>query len=224
MKPEPAAAGCASMGDYEDRKDYAKGALDQAPEHPEQWLQGWLDAAREADPEDYNAMTLSSIGADGHPDARIVLLRDLTWIDGIPALSFYTNYRSEKGQQVEAHPHAAATFFWPALERQLRVRGRVVRLSEAESDRYFASRPRASRIGAWASQQSEAVAHRAALEEARSEVESRFPGEVPRPPHWGGYRIEAAEIEFWQGRPGRLHDRFRFTRVGGNWSARRLQP
>ena len=212
------------MGDYEDRKDYEKGTLDQAPASPEAWLQNWLDAARQADPEDYNAMTLSSIGADGHPDARIVLLRDLTWDDGVPALSFYTNYRSEKGRQLTAHPHAAVTFFWRELERQLRVRGQVEPLSPAESDRYFESRPRASRIGAWASEQSTAVEDRAALEQARQDMEARFPGDVPRPPHWGGYRLIASEVEFWQGRPGRLHDRFRFTREAGEWKVARLQP
>ena len=212
------------MGNYEDRKDYAKGALDGAPDLPSAWLNPWLEAAKAADPDDYNAMTLSSIGADGHPDARIVLLREVEWEGEVPSLLFYTNYHSEKGRQVEGHPHAAATFFWRELERQLRVRGRVERLPEAVSDRYFASRPRASRIGAWASQQSESTSSREALESARVEMEARFPGDVPRPEHWGGYRIVASELGFWQGRPGRLHDRFRFRWEGGQWSVSRLQP
>ena len=212
------------MGNYEDRKDYSKGSLDALPASPEAWLQPWLEEARSADPEDYNAMSLSTMGLDGHPDARIVLLRELVWEGGIPCLLFYTNYLSVKGRQLEAHPHAAVTFFWRELERQLRVRGRVERLSEAVSDRYFASRPRESRIGAWASEQSAGLPDRATLEQARADVESRFPGEVPRPPHWGGYRLNAAEIEFWQGRPGRLHDRVRYVHDGGAWKVDRLQP
>ncbi len=210
------------MGDYEDRKDYSTGALQGGSESMADRLKEWLEAARTADPEDYNAMTLSTVDAEGHPDARIVLLRDVDR-EGSGFL-FYTNYQSAKGKQLAGHPSAALTFFWPALERQLRIRGTVEPLSAEESDRYFNSRPRASRIGAWASQQSESIADRAALESARAEVENRFPGEVPRPPHWGGYRLVAETVEFWQGRPGRLHDRIRCTRQGGSWIQERLQP
>lgn len=212
------------MGNYEDRKDYSKGVLQAPPPTPQPWLGTWLEEARQADPEDYNAMTLSTIGGDGHPDARIVLLRELSWENDVPAVLFYTNYNSVKGRQLEAHPHAAATFFWRELERQLRFKGRVQRLPEAVSDRYFASRPRESRIGAWASEQSAGLVDRAELEQARLAVEARFPGEVPRPPHWGGYALSVNEVEFWQGRPGRLHDRFRYVRNGASWQVERLQP
>lgn len=210
------------MGDYEDRKEYATGSLQGGDESMADRLTAWLEAARDADPEDYNAMTLSTVDAEGHPDARIVLLRDVDR-EGSGFL-FYTNYRSAKGKQLADHPSAALTFFWPALERQLRIRGTVERLSADESDRYFNSRPRSSRIGAWASQQSESISDRQALEAARAEVEARFPGDVPRPPHWGGYRLVADAIEFWQGRPGRLHDRIRCTRQGESWIQERLQP
>ena len=210
------------MGDYEDRKEYATGSLQGGDESMADRLTAWLEAARDADPEDYNAMTLSTVDAGGHPDARIVLLRDVDR-EGSGFL-FYTNYRSAKGKQLADHPSAALTFFWPALERQLRIRGTVERLSAEESDRYFNSRPRPSRIGAWASQQSESITDRNALEAARAEVEARFPGDVPRPPHWGGYRLVADAIEFWQGRPGRLHDRIRCKRQGESWIQERLQP
>ena len=210
------------MGDYEDRKEYATGSLQGGDESMADRLTAWLEAARDADPEDYNAMTLSTVDAEGHPDARIVLLRDVDR-EGSGFL-FYTNYRSAKGKQLADHPSAALTFFWPALERQLRIRGTVERLSAEESDRYFNSRPRPSRIGAWASQQSESITDRNALEAARAEVEARFPGDVPRPPHWGGYRLVADAIEFWQGRPGRLHDRIRCKRQGESWIQERLQP
>ena len=210
------------MGDYEDRKDYASGRLDGDSASMADRMATWLEEARSADPEDYNAMTLSTVDADGHPDARIVLLRDVDR-EGSGFL-FYTNYESAKGKQLAEHPSAALTFFWPALERQLRIRGTVDRLTAEESDRYFNSRPRPSRIGAWASQQSESIADRKALEAARAEVEARFPGDVPRPPHWGGYRLMADAIEFWQGRPGRLHDRIRCTRHGESWVQERLQP
>ena len=210
------------MGDYEDRKEYATGSLQGGDESMADRLTAWLEAARDADPEDYNAMTLSTVDAGGHPDARIVLLRDVDR-EGSGFL-FYTNYRSAKGKQLADHPSAALTFFWPALERQLRIRGTVERLSAEESDHYFNSRPRPSRIGAWASQQSESITDRNALEAARAEVEARFPGDVPRPPHWGGYRLVADAIEFWQGRPGRLHDRIRCKRQGESWIQERLQP
>ena len=181
------------MGDYEDRKDYSTGSLQGAEESMAERLTAWLEAARAADPEDYNAMPLSTVDAGGHPDARIVLLRDVDR-EGSGFL-FYTNYASAKGKQLAGHPSAALTFF-----------------------------PRPSRIGAWASQQSESIADRKALEAARAEVEARFPGDVPRPPHWGGYRLVADAIEFWQGRPGRLHDRIRCTRQGESWIQERLQP
>ena len=210
------------MGEYEDRKDYASGSLKGDGEGLYHRLTEWLDKARELDPQDYNAMTLSTVDSEGHPDARIVLLRDLDQ-EG-RGFIFYTNYRSAKGRQLAVCPAAALTFFWPGLERQLRIRGRVEPLTDEASDRYFQSRPRPSRIGAWASQQSEIIADRNALEKARAAVEVRFPEEVPRPPHWGGYRLVADAIEFWQGRPGRLHDRIRYLHKDGAWGQDRLQP
>jgi pyridoxamine 5'-phosphate oxidase len=210
------------MAQYEDRKDYQKGQLEGQMSDPAALLKAWLDTAREADPQDYNAMTLSTLGLDGHPAARIVLLREVE--RDTMSLVFYTNYLSSKGQQLDAHPFAAATFFWRELERQLRVRGKVERLSEADSDRYFASRPRPSQIGAWASNQSEAISSRAALESQKTNAELEFAGEVKRPPPWGGYRLVTDAIEFWQGRPGRLHDRVLFEREAQGWNAVRLQP
>ena len=210
------------MGEYEDRKDYASGALDGAGTSMQNLLETWLGEARQSDPDDYNAMTLSTVDQNGHPDARIVLLRDVDR-EGTGFL-FYTNYRSVKGRQLTANPAAALTFFWPSLERQLRVRGQVEPLTPEESDRYFHSRPRPSRVGAWASQQSEEIEDRAALESAREGVEAQFPDDVPRPDHWGGYRLVADVVEFWQGRPGRLHDRIRHARHGDGWTKVRLQP
>lgn len=210
------------MSQYDDRKDYAKGALNESGFHPEHTLRQWLDEAKAADPTDYNAMTLSTLGEDGHPDARIVLLRH---VEEAPlALHFYTNYRSAKGRQLVAHPHASVTFFWRELERQLRVRGRVERLPESVSDAYFASRPRASQLGAWASEQSQTISSRDALEQQRQSVEGNHPGEVLRPAHWGGFRVHAEELEFWQGRPGRLHDRLSCHWESGAWRIGRLQP
>ena len=210
------------MGEYEDRKDYASGCLTENGESLIHMLTAWLDEARKSDPEDYNAMTLSTVDEEGLPDARIVLLRDLD--QGGRGFVFYTNYRSAKGRQLAQCPAAALTFFWPNLERQLRIRGSVTQLTEKESDRYFMSRPRSSRIGAWASEQSEVIADRPTLERARVEIENRFPEDVPRPPHWGGYRLEAKTVEFWQGRPGRLHDRIQYLRKGQQWTQTRLQP
>ena len=213
------------MGTFEDRKVYAKGHLDESAlgDVPAA-LKGWLEAARTSDPTDYNAMTLSTIGLDGHPNARVVLLRSLEELEGEHAVAFYTNYESEKGRELDAHPNAAATFFWRELERQLRIRGRVVRMSEADSDRYFASRPRESRIGAWASNQSIDTTGRTEMEAAWASFDEKFGSDIPRPPHWGGYLLMVDAIEFWQGRPGRMHDRLVATRDGGSWEVRRLQP
>ena len=213
------------MAAFDDRKVYAKGSLEDAENLDVlKLLRQWLEEAKASDPDDYNAMTLSTMGADGHPNARIVLLRAVLSNDAGDALTFYTNYQSVKGREVLAHPHAAATFFWRDLERQLRVRGRVEQMPEADSDRYFASRPRASQIGAWASSQSEEVEGRSALENAYAACAEKFEGDVPRPPHWGGFLIYIEEVEFWQGRPGRMHDRILARKSGQGWTRRRLQP
>lgn len=213
------------MRGFEDRKEYAKGKLDAAfLQDVEGALQSWFAEAKEADPADYNAMTLSTVGQDGHPNARVVLLRSLETVDGFPAIAFYTNYQSGKGRELEAHPHAAVTFFWKELERQLRIRGRVLKMGEEESDRYFASRPRESRIGAWASNQSQPVSDRKEMEAAWNQYEARFEADVPRPPHWGGFLLCVDAVEFWQGRPGRMHDRLEALRRDEEWVVRRLQP
>lgn len=213
------------MSGFEDRKEYAKGQLSEAAlKDVRGALEGWFTDAKESDPQDYNAMTLSTVGLNGHPNARVVLLRSIEEVAGTPAISFYTNYESEKGQELTAHPHAAATFFWRELERQLRVKGRIVRMTEEDSDRYFASRPRESRIGAWASDQSRPVSNRQEMESAWADFDQKYPEDVPRPPHWGGFLLVAEQIEFWQGRPGRMHDRIEARKADGGWDIRRLQP
>ena len=180
----------------------------------------WLADAEFAGINEPTAMTLATAGADGAPDARVVLLKGL---DG--GFWFFTNYESAKGRQLAENPRAALVVHWRELGRQVRVRGSVERLAHELSVAYFASRPPGSRLGAWASRQSEVIASREELEEARAEVEERFAGEEPPlPPFWGGYRVVPDEIEFWQGRPDRLHDRLRYRNTGSTWTIDRLQP
>lgn len=185
-----------------------------------QW-QRWYDQAAEGGVAEPNAMVVSTIGDDGAPDARVVLVRH---VDD-RGFVFFTNYKSTKGRQLDDDPVAAATFGWLDLHRQVRVRGTVSRVDAAESDDYFASRPRDSQIGAWASPQSAPIADRDELMHRVAEVARRFDGQtVPRPDHWGGFRLHPREIEFWQGRPNRLHDRFRYRRDAGLWVVERLAP
>jgi len=169
-----------------------------------------------------DAVCLATVDEGGAPDARMVLLKGF----GAEGFRFFTNERSAKGRQLEARPEAALVVFWRELDRQVRVRGAVERLDEDASDEYFDTRPRESRIGAWASPQSSPIADRAELDRLLAEVEAMHEGggEVPRPPHWGGYRVVPASIEFWQGQVGRLHDRFRYRREGDGWRAERLAP
>jgi pyridoxamine 5'-phosphate oxidase len=167
------------------------------------------------------AVCLATVGDDGLPDARMVLLKGFDE----RGFRFFTNERSAKGAQLAANPAAALVFYWRELDRQVRVRGPVERLDPAESDGYFATRERASRIGAWASPQSRPIDGRDVLDRSAAEVEARFAhGEVPRPPHWGGFMVVPEAIEFWQGQVGRLHDRFRYERTGDGWTWTRLAP
>ncbi len=206
------------------RREFTSGVLLEAviPGDPLDLLLDWYKAAVDRNVPDANAMSLSTIDLDGYPVSRIVLLRDAAK-DG---LSFFTNYQSRKGLEIAANPKAGAQFFWQPLERQVRVRGRIVKVPEAESDAYFASRPRESQIGAWASRQSEVIASRDVLEQAVETYKETFKSmdAVPRPPHWGGYRLVPDIYEFWQGRPSRLHDRLRATLKNGAWCWERLSP
>ncbi|MGB1723826.1 MAG: pyridoxamine 5'-phosphate oxidase [Ilumatobacteraceae bacterium] len=181
----------------------------------------WYDQAVEAGLVEPEAMTVATVDAEGRPDARIVLVRGVDE----SGLVFFTNYASAKGTQLETTPVASAVFGWLGLHRQVRVRGHVERLDDESSSEYFASRPRGSRIGAWASPQSSVIADRDELDRRVAEVEARFPGDdVPRPDFWGGWLIRPFEWEFWQGRPSRLHDRLRFSGRPGDWTIERLAP
>ncbi len=182
----------------------------------------WLKAAQEARLPEPTAMTLATASAAGVPAARMVLLKDFDERGFV----FYTNLESDKGRDLAENPRAALVFYWAPLERQVRVTGEAAQVSAAESDAYFASRSRAARLGAWASRQSSVIPSRAALEARLAEYEALYPGEaIPRPPNWGGYRVAPRTIEFWQGRPGRLHDRLRYTvQPDGKWAIERLSP
>ena len=181
----------------------------------------WFEDAKRAEPNDPNAMALSTVDADGAPDSRMVLLKDVD----AAGFTFYSNRESAKGQDLAAHPRAALLFHWKSLRRQVRVRGAVEPVSAAEADAYFASRARESRIGAWASDQSRPLESRAALEAAVARETARFEGtDVPRPGRWIGWRLVPDSVEFWRDRPFRLHDRLRFVRSGNEWVKARLWP
>lgn len=195
--------------------------MNAATADPRALLDEWISGARSAGLKEPTAMTLATADRDGRPSARVVLLRGHD--DG--GLRFYTNYESRKGRELDANPQAAAVFYWAALDRQVRVEGNVERLSLAESDAYFATRPRGHRLSAWASRQSTAIPDRAYLEARMREAEQRFPGDdVPRPPYWGGYRIVPERFEFWEGRADRVHDRIVYVRDGTGWRVERLSP
>jgi pyridoxamine 5'-phosphate oxidase len=204
------------------RKSYERAELDEssAAADPVQQFSLWLDQAVAAQIPEPNAMTLATVGADGRPSTRIVLIK------GFDARGFvwYTNYRSRKGRELQAHPLAALQFHWVELERVVRIEGRVEKTNDNESDRYFASRPLDSRIGAWASPQSEVIASRAVLVANAAKIGARYLLNPPRPPHWGGFRLLPDTFEFWQGRQSRLHDRLRYRLDGVAWRLERLAP
>ena len=205
------------------RTSYRRSELDEPSigDDPIGALRAWLDEAQAQSVPEPNAMCLSTVGHDGRPSSRMVLLRGL---DG-GGLKFYTSYGSRKGHDIAHNGHVSVTFYWNAMERQVRIEGRAVPLSDEDSDAYFASRPRGHQLGAWASEQSEPIEERAMLEERKQHFDERFENEeVPRPHSWGGYLIVPDRFEFWQGRPDRLHDRIVFARDGDAWLRGRLQP
>ena len=210
------------------RIDYRRETLDErdvAP-HPLRQFERWFDEAVKAEVPEPNAMTLATADAGGRPSARVVLLKGFD----DRGFVFFTNYASRKGRELAARSDAALLFFWPELERQVRIEGAVAKVDAEESAAYFASRPRGARLGAWASPQSEAIGAREELERRIAETELRYRDagdDIPRPPHWGGYRLAPDVLEFWQGRPSRLHDRIRYRRdpqTSDRWVVDRLAP
>ena len=207
------------------RKSYEKQELleHHCPENPMEVFQTWFTNADESDTiEETNAMNISTIGADGFPKNRIVLLKKFT----SEGFVFYSNYASEKGKALEKNNHICLSFFWPALEQQIIIKGKAVKQAAQESDAYFESRPKGSKLGAWASNQSAVVSSRAELEESLISFEMKFKEkEIQRPKHWGGYLVKPVSIEFWQGRPNRLHDRIRYRlQKDFSWKIERLAP
>lgn len=205
------------------RKDYTIKSLDinDVSFDPFHQFRIWLDEAIDSEVPEVNAMCLSTLGLNGFPNGRIVLLKEMDH-----GFVFFTNYNSEKGQEIAANPKASLTFFWPELERQVRIMGNLEKVSKEESDIYFHSRPMSSQIGAWTSPQSKEITNREEIESRLKAMEKRFETEpISRPPHWGGYRLLPFRIEFWQGRPSRLHDRICYQKQQtGPWLISRLAP
>jgi len=204
------------------RKSYERHELDEAScdDDPLRQFEAWLEQAIKAQLPEPNAMTLATVGADGRPSTRIVLIKGLD----ARGLVWYTNYDSRKGRELALQPHAALQFHWVELERVVRVEGRVEKVSAEESDAYYATRPLDSRIGAWASPQSQPIRSRAVLVGNAAKAAARHGLNPPRPPHWGGYRLVPDRWEFWQGRRSRLHDRLRYSLESGRWTRQRLAP
>ncbi len=205
------------------RTDYQKNSLSENQVHadPLEQFSIWLNDALTANVIEPNAMSLTTVNAKGRPSSRIVLIKELDQ----RGITWYTHYTSKKGEELAANPYAALLFFWPELERQVRLEGRVEKVSDADSDAYFHSRPLTSRQGVLASLQSKVIANRSILEERVREIDTQYGEQVPRPPHWGGYRLIPDYIEFWQGRASRLHDRIAYAKDDqGAWLLQRLQP
>ncbi|AIR87811.1 pyridoxamine 5'-phosphate oxidase [Pseudomonas cremoricolorata] len=207
------------------RRDYTRDGLaeDQAPAEPFSLFEQWFAEAvkTEQAPVEANAMTLATVDGEGRPHCRVLLLKGLD----ARGFTFFTNYRSAKGQHLLDNPFAAMTFFWPALERQVRIEGRVEKVTAKESDDYYQVRPLGSRLGAWASPQSQVIADRQVLQALLEATTARFADSQPHcPEHWGGYRLLPERIEFWQGRASRLHDRLNYRLIAGHWQRERLAP
>lgn len=209
------------------RRDYRAGTLHRADLHPSPIEQFaiWFHEAVQSEIREPNAMTLCTLGEEGIPNARTVLMKDFS----AAGVTFYTNYESRKGREIAVHPGASLLFFWKELERQVHVRGHVAKTSRADSEAYFFSRPYDARIGAWASQQSREIQDRNWLADRVAEFETKYPDEgtrdcVPLPDFWGGYRLEPVTVEFWQGQPGRMHDRFLYSHANNAWSISRHSP
>jgi pyridoxamine 5'-phosphate oxidase len=207
------------------RTEYAKASLDITDvfSDPIKQFEKWFNEAVTSQVPEPNAMNLATVNEHGRPASRIVLLKG---IEDHRFFVFYTNYQSEKGRELEKNPACALTFFWPELERQVRIEGIADRVAANQSELYFQSRPRSSQIGAWSSPQSSIIESREILEERYREMEKKFDGKdsLPKPHQWGGFKVEPLLVEFWQGRPSRLHDRIRYTKVDGTWKTYRLAP
>lgn len=204
------------------RQEYTFAGLRRADLHPDpiQQFKNWFQSALAAAVPEPNAMTLATVDAAGQPSSRIVLLKDLDH----RGFTFYTNYESRKGRELAANPRAALTVFWPGLERQICVRGACEKVGREESETYFKSRPLGSRLGAWVSSQSTPIPNREYLETKLKDLTAQYGDHPPLPPNWGGYLLRPHNIDFWQGRPSRLHDRFLYTRAGDTWQIDRLSP
>jgi pyridoxamine 5'-phosphate oxidase len=204
----------------DDHKDFRGESLDKPPSSPFELFSTWFDAAVKNQELESNAMCVSTVGQTGMPSSRIVYLKELRNEEFV----YYTNYSSQKGTELALNPNASILFFWPKMQRQIRISGITSKISAEESDAYFASRPRESQLGAWASHQSELLENSEELKTRVAMLNAKYPEEVPRPPHWGGYALIPMEIEFWQGQPSRLHDRLVYSLMENTWRQTRKNP